>query len=441
MSLSLLVAATLATTPITVDQVREQSRQNTQALQAQLDAERAEQQTRIARSAIFPHVTLNGSGGGVVIGPQRTFNVVPDSQSSTGYTQTTVDTPGASRASFELSVTASQLIYDGGRWWSQIAQAGALAEAQAGQSAEQRLSSEYEGVRRFYELLRAQESLEVLKQNEKRSQEQLERAQSLFTAGRAQKVDVLGAQVNLGTDQLSVVHQKASVVNSQGQLAVWVMHPGTDALEATTPSTFDTPPASAPTVEEALTVARESRPLLKAVTDRVRASQSAVGVASAGNWPSLSAAVTAGRQGPSADPFFTDPTRQNYLQGGVNLRWDLFTGNEVSAQVQQAELERRRTQLDLEQAERELEAEVRSAVAQLSSQIEASQIARANVETSKQALEVAQARFTAGAGSTIEVRDAQLKLAQAELTWVQNRIDTEIARAALERTMGRGVNP
>ena len=147
-------------------------------------------------------------------------------------------------------MTASQLIYDGGRWWSQIAQAGALAEAQAGQSAEQRLSSEYEGVRRFYELLRAQESLVVLKQNEKRSQEQLERAQSLFTAGRAQKVDVLGAQVNLGTDQLSVVHQKASVVNSQGQLAVWVMHPGTDALEATTPSTFDTPPASAPSTDE-----------------------------------------------------------------------------------------------------------------------------------------------------------------------------------------------
>ena len=124
MSLSLLVAATLATMPITVDQVREQSRQNTQALQAQLDAERAEQQTRIARSAIFPHLTLNGSGGGLVIGPQRSFNVVPDTQSSTGYTQTTVDTPGASRASFELSVTASQLIYDGGRWWSQIAQAG-----------------------------------------------------------------------------------------------------------------------------------------------------------------------------------------------------------------------------------------------------------------------------------------------------------------------------
>ena len=38
----------------------------------------------------------------------------------------------------------------------------------------------------------------------------------------------------------------------------------------------------------------------------------------------------------------------------------------------------------------------------------------------------------------MEVRDAQLKLAQAELAAVQSRIDLEIARAALERAVGGG---
>jgi outer membrane protein TolC len=49
---------------------------------------------------------------------------------------------------------------------------------------------------------------------------------------------------------------------------------------------------------------------------------------------------------------------------------------------------------------------------------------------------LAQDRFKAGAGSTLEVRDAQLKLAQAELTLIQNRVNVEVARANLERAIG-----
>ena len=43
----------------------------------------------------------------------------------------------------------------------------------------------------------------------------------------------------------------------------------------------------------------------------------------------------------------------------------------------------------------------------------------------------------AGAGSTLEVRDAQLSLTRAELSLLENRIDVEVARYALERAAGR----
>ena len=69
------------------------------------------------------------------------------------------------------------------------------------------------------------------------------------------------------------------------------------------------------------------------------------------------------------------------------------------------------------------------------------EITRRNVTIATDALALAEERFKAGAGSTLEVRDAQLKLTQAELQHLQNRIDVEIARAALERVLGTGVNP
>ena len=46
-------------------------------------------------------------------------------------------------------------------------------------------------------------------------------------------------------------------------------------------------------------------------------------------------------------------------------------------------------------------------------------------------LKLEEERYAAGAGTSLEVRNAQLKLTQAQLTQVQGRVDVEIARAAL----------
>jgi outer membrane protein len=69
--------------------------------------------------------------------------------------------------------------------------------------------------------------------------------------------------------------------------------------------------------------------------------------------------------------------------------------------------------------------------------VKATQLAQANLETARQSLSLAEERFRVGAGSTLEVRDAQLSLTRAELSLLENRIDVEVARYALERAAGR----
>ena len=77
--------------------------------------------------------------------------------------------------------------YDGGRWWTQISQAGAQKEAAEGQLKEQQMASELEATRRFYTLLKAQLTLKVLEETVRRSGQQLENARSLYEAGRGQR--------------------------------------------------------------------------------------------------------------------------------------------------------------------------------------------------------------------------------------------------------------
>ncbi|HXN41868.1 MAG TPA: TolC family protein, partial [Myxococcaceae bacterium] len=68
--------------------------------------------------------------------------------------------------------------------------------------------------------------------------------------------------------------------------------------------------------------------------------------------------------------------------------------------------------------------------------LEASKIAGDNRKAAADGLVLAQERFNAGLANTLEVRDAQLKLTQADLSLLQSRIDLEVAREALARTMG-----
>ena len=52
-------------------------------------------------------------------------------------------------------------------------------------------------------------------------------------------------------------------------------------------------------------------------------------------------------------------------------------------------------------------------------------------------MRLAQDRFTVGAGTQLEVRDASLKLTQSRLALLNARIDQSVARADLDRAVGR----
>jgi outer membrane protein len=198
--------------------------------------------------------------------------------------------------------------------------------------------------------------------------------------------------------------------------------------------TLEPPPA--PSMDTALNEARERRPLLAALQGQVRSAELQRSIARADYIPRLAAQGSYSRQGPTAETVFTEPRLQNTFTAGVNLTWDLFNGLATGAQTRRAEAGIRRAQLVLQQAGREIEAEVRLSHRTLEAQLEAARLSAENREAAVQGLRLAEERFRAGAGSTLEVRDAQLSLTQAELSLLENRIDVEIARFTLMRAMG-----
>jgi outer membrane protein TolC len=436
-ALALLIV--LASTPITLKEVRELSRRNTAALLSDLDRARAEEQTRISRAAILPQVNLQAGASRSYNGVSRRLQGRPISFDANGVQQfanVIADFPAFYTGSDQVIVSVQQLLFDGGRWWNQIAQSGAQAEAADGQFLEQQMTSEYEGVRRFYVLYGNQRTLDVLLDTVKRSQDQLDRAIALYEAGRGTKSDAIQAQVNLGNDRLAAVRQRANIAGAQSDLAVWIAHPGAEELVAQDPGTITGPPTTVPVVQDAETRARAQRPLIKALANQVRAADYGVAVAKGAFWPRISANGSYSRTGSSIDPVFTDPSRNNTLSAGITLSWDLFSGLGTVAQTNVARDNRFTAQINLTDAQRQIEGDIRRNLRAVEVDLEASKIAGDNRQAAADGLVLAQERFNAGLANTLEVRDAQLKLTQADLSLLQSRIDLEVAREALARTMG-----
>jgi outer membrane protein TolC len=168
----------------------------------------------------------------------------------------------------------------------------------------------------------------------------------------------------------------------------------------------------------------------------VRSAELQRAIARADYVPRLTARGDYSRGGPAAEVVFTEPRLQNTFTAGISLNWDLFNGFATGARTRRAEAGIRQARLVMEQTVRELEAQVRSAHRSLETQLVAARLAADNREAAVQGLKLAEERFRAGAGSTLEVRDAQLSLTRAELSLLENRIDVEIARFTLLRAMG-----
>ncbi len=432
-ALSLLVAVQLSATPLTLDEVRQASRQQLDAIRLQLDLERAQTQVTTARSAILPTVALSFGVGAAFIGPQRQLVSLPDATGNVVQGFRDVNN-SLVRGNFNLGLQVNQLLYDGGRWWTQLSRTGSLEEAAQGQLKEQQLASELEATRRFYNLVKAQLALKVLNETVSRSKEQLERARALYEAGRGTRSATFDAATNLGNDEINVVRQRQSIVQARLSLLQWLARPDAD-IEAVPPEVMTQAP---PAVDAAQSIeqAKDKRPLFKSLQANVRAAEASITVARADYFPRLSVSAGYTRNAPSADPFFTDLSKQHQLSAGANLSWDLFNGFSHVANEDRAKLDLRQAQAQQKQSLIDLEAEIRQTVQALSTEVEVLSISERNLSQAQEQSKLEEERFTSGVGSSLEVRNAQIKYTQAQLSVLQGRADVATARAALDRAIG-----
>jgi outer membrane protein TolC len=431
----LVVAALLCTAavaqqrpqPLTLDEAVKLALQRNTDLQRQiLLSLSAEQDRIIARSAVLPHADFNAS---IAANRQGAGTVVV---SGVGFPQ-----PTSNYSTTAVGLNVRQLIFDGGKWWNNISAANLALDASGAQVDEQRLQITYLVEQRFYELVRAQRQLQVFTEAATRSRDQANYTQRLFEGGRATQADVYAARANRDNDEVTRLGQERNVELARADLSAGIgVDPGTP-LTVTEPPNMLAEPVQAPALPQALELALTNRPSLKAFALTAESNRKTASAAKGDYWPTLSANGF-WQRGTRDDVgrAFEAPGRDSHSGVSLDLTWNLFSGLSTQANVRKAEIQVALAENDLASGRLGVASDVEKAVAQLATARAQARVAQQAEQTAKEGLRLARTRQEVGVGTQLEVRDAELKLTQAQLNVVGSLVDGREAEAALRRAQG-----
>ena len=151
-------------------------------------------------------------------------------------------------------------------------------------------------------------------------------------------------------------------------------------------------------------------------------------------WPTISAFGNYSFAGSANDFKF-----QNYQSStvGLNFSMNLFQGGRTKNKVQQDQIVSMQTKEQIKSLTDLTISSVKSTLNDLKrvqSQIEAM---KSNIKLAERAYQIAEDRYKEGAGSELEVKDANVALSQAKVNYTNSVHDYVIAKAELENLIGR----
>lgn len=124
-------------------------------------------------------------------------------------------------------------------------------------------------------------------------------------------------------------------------------------------------------------------------------------------------------------------------QVGLTLSLNLFQGLQTNSRIEQAQLERQKTEEQQVGLQRNLQMGVRSLIGNLRQARKRIDAQQKTVETAERGYRIITARFLANAATQLEVNDGQLALSQAKVNRMQAIYDYLVAAADLDSMLGR----
>ncbi len=342
-----------------------------------------------------------------------------------------------SNQSWQISLTASQVLYSGGGVRSAVRSTKLVREA-ALLDLQAVINEALLQVRTsFYTVLLAREQIKVQESNLELLGQQLKNVSDRFAAGTVSSFEKLRAEVAVANAKvplitarnnyrLAVEALRLALGFTAPQMSSGRREPDFLGTLAYTAQQFDR--------QAAFDAARANRPDLERIAKLADSREEAVTTARSALYPNVAAfGGWALRKGPTNS--FGDSNNGWLI--GLQSQWDIFDGRATQGRVAQARSILAQTRLTLTEATLAVEVEVSRAHSQWQQATELAEASALVVGQATEAVRLANARYNAGTGTQLDVLTAQVDLTTARTNQIQAYYSYNVAVASLRKAMGQ----
>ena len=287
----------------------------------------------------------------------------------------------------------------------------------------------------YFGALLANEAQELLRSSLKNAEDNLKNVRLMLKQGILSEYDELRASVGVENLRPMVIQSETNALLALDNLRNMVGVSSKDEFTLTDGLTFQ--PVDDALIQRSEQLVLELNPGLSAVRRQIELNGAAVNAERSNYLPTI--AAFGQYQYQSAKNEFNFSTKDFYKGStvGISLSMSLFQGLQTYSRVEQAQLERRKSEEQQVSLERNLKTGLNSVLGNLRQARKRVEAQGKTVEMAERGYAIVTAKFLSNSATQLEVNDAQLALTQAKVNRVQAIYDYLVASADLDQLIGR----
>ena len=386
----------------------------------------AENNTSILNTGFLPTVTSSAGA---------TYNLDNTEAEFSNGESTTLN--GAESSRYNATVSLNYTLFDGlGRRYNyrRLKEQYQLSELQARETIENTILQMFSV---YYNVAQLSDNLNTLEETLKITKDRLVRAEYQFEYGQNTKLEVLNAEVDINNDSINIINTKQLIKNAKRDLKLVLGEVYVNDFNVETEVQFslqfqkDSLFAKAKSRNVALLQAEKNIAISKLDINSGRSAYlPTVGLSGSYGW---------NKNNNNAASFVAVSTNTG-LSGGLNLSWNLFDGGTTINRVRNAKINLETQQLQKENILLSIERDFNNAWDNYTNKLEIYNIQEKNILTAQNNFERTQEKFKIGQVNSIEFRQAQLNLLNAELSRNQAKFEAKLSELEVLQLSGELLN-
>lgn len=381
----------------------------------------AENQTDRKVNGYLPTVSASGGLNGVVGGSSQILSTGQENSVSNAFNW------GA-----DASVRSDYTLLDKRRDLSlaQLKENLKLSNLELTQTIEQNLLQVYVS---YYQLALQMENVEVLTESIEISKERLRRAKSQLEFGQGSGLDVLNAEVDIKRDSVNLLNALLGVENEKRNLNFAIGRNASVDFDIVASTEID----HSLNLEELVANAKEDNIALQINRQSLSVAKMDLDIIEAETKPTISAGASYDfRFSDNAEGSFIDRSNSRGLSGNLTVAWTLYDGSR-DIRKQNSALNLTNLKLQSELVEQQLERDIINAWASYQNALFILEVEESAVGTNLENFTRTEEQVKFGRLTSLEFRQAQLNLLNAQTSVNNARLNAKLAEIQLLALVGR----